>query len=147
MKERYGSIVDVHLILRREGRILLAKRINTGFGDGFFNLPSGHLEQGESVIEGVIREAREEIGVVVDPAALTFLHVMHHRGASGDARIGFFFEAERWEGEPANLEPEKCGGLVWADPDALPENTVTYPAAGIAQCQGGAPFSVDGWDR
>jgi hypothetical protein len=44
VKERYGSIMDVHLVPHRNGRILLAKRINTGFGDGCFKLPSGHLD-------------------------------------------------------------------------------------------------------
>ncbi|MER6951258.1 NUDIX domain-containing protein [Nonomuraea sp. NPDC000554] len=145
MKRRYRSVVDVHLVLRRGGLILLAERANTGFADGGLNLPSGHLEEGESVVDAVIREAREEVGVIVDPPDLRFLHVMHHRGASGAARVGFFFEAVRWEGEPVNMEPHKCAGLLWADPGALPPNTVAYPAAGITQCHRGAVFALDGW--
>ncbi|MFE4455909.1 NUDIX domain-containing protein [Nocardia tengchongensis] len=61
MKPRYASVVDVHLVLWRNGLVLLAQRANTGFADGCLNLPSGHLEDGESVVEGVIREAHEEV--------------------------------------------------------------------------------------
>jgi ADP-ribose pyrophosphatase YjhB (NUDIX family) len=43
------------------------------------------------VVQGVIREAREEVGVRMDPAELAFSHVIHHRDPLGQARIGFFF--------------------------------------------------------
>lgn len=66
--ERHRSIVDVHVILRRDGRVLMGRRANTGYGDGQLHLPSGHVEPGESVVDGVIREAAEEVWV--DPAAL-----------------------------------------------------------------------------
>lgn len=68
MADRHRSIVDLHLILRRyDGRILLMRRANTGYGDGQLHLPSGHLEPEENVVDGVIREAHEEVGVAVDP--------------------------------------------------------------------------------
>ena len=78
--------------------------------------PSGHMEADESVVAGVIREAHEEVGVRLDPADLAFEHVVHHRNPLGQARIGFFFTASRWLGEPANLEPHKCAGLHWVLP-------------------------------
>jgi len=146
LKQRHRSIVDVHLILRRDGRIVMLRRANTGYGDGLLHLPSGHLERDESVIDGVIREAKEEIGVVVEPSALLCVHVMHRGDPAGNDRVGFFFEADRWEGEPRNQEPEKCSELVWVDPVALPEDTVTYPAAGIARREQGVFFSLHGWE-
>jgi hypothetical protein len=54
VSHRHRSIVDVHLVLRRDGKILMGRRANTGYGDGLLHLPSGHLERGESVIEAVI---------------------------------------------------------------------------------------------
>ncbi|WP_433664683.1 NUDIX hydrolase [Nocardia sp. CA-128927] len=145
MKERYRSIVDVHIVLWRDGLVLLGERANTGFGDGCLNLPSGHLEEGESVIDGAIREAKEEIGITVAPQDLRFAHVMHHRGDSGSSRVGFFFEAVHWEGVPVNMEPAKCAGLVWADPKCLPSNTIPYQAAGVVNCHQGESFALDGW--
>jgi 8-oxo-dGTP pyrophosphatase MutT (NUDIX family) len=46
--------------------------------------PSGHLEEGESVIDGAVREAGEEVGVAIDPSDLTFVHVVHYRAPGGE---------------------------------------------------------------
>jgi 8-oxo-dGTP diphosphatase len=144
--DRYRSIVDVYVLLQRpDGMILLLERSGTGYADGQLCPPSGHLEAGESVVQGGIREAREEVGVLIDPADLTFSHVVHHRNPRGQARIGFFFTADRWQGEPVNREPHKCAGLYWADPAQPPANTVPYTAAALAAITQGAPFSLDGW--
>ncbi len=59
--DRYRTIVDVYVLLRRpDGMILLLERSGTGYADGQLCPPSGHLEAGESVVQGAIREAREE---------------------------------------------------------------------------------------
>jgi 8-oxo-dGTP pyrophosphatase MutT (NUDIX family) len=145
MAERHRSIVDVHVILRRDGKVLMGRRANTGYGDGQLHLPSGHLEPGESVVDGVIREAVEEIGVGIQAADLRFRHVMHRFSLDGPDRVGFFFEAVRWSGQPCNREPDKCSELVWVDPTALPPDVIPYPAAGVTASQQGIPFSLHGW--
>jgi 8-oxo-dGTP diphosphatase len=143
---RYRSIVDVYVLLQRaDGMILLLERAGTGYADGQFCPPSGHLEAGESVVQGVIREAQEEVGVLIDPGDLTFSHVVHHRNPEGQPRIGFFFTATRWTGEPVNREPHKCAGLLWADPARPPADTVPYSAAALDAMAHGAVFSLDGW--
>ena len=137
--------VDVLLILERDGRVLLAERSGTGYADGAFNLPSGKLEPGEDVVGAVIREAREEIGVHIERDAVRAVHVMHHRSPEGQTRVGWFFTADRYEGEPYNAEPHKCAGLLWAPIDQLPASTWPYTAAGIAQYRAGSPFSLHGF--
>lgn len=125
--------------------ILLLERSGTGYADGQLCPPSGHLEAGESVVQGSIREAYEETGVGIAAADLVFTHVVHHRNPEGQGRIGFFFTVTRWVGEPVNREPRKCARLVWADPASPPANTVPYTAAALAAITKGAPFSLDGW--
>ncbi len=111
--DRYRTIVDVSVLLRRpDGTILLLERSGTGYADGQLCPPSGHLEAGESVVQGAIRETREETGVLIDPADLAFSHVVHHRSPEGQARIGFFFTAVRWQGEPAKLERTSALGCT-----------------------------------
>lgn len=146
MKDRYLSIVDVYVLLQRDdGKVLLLERANTGYADGQLCPPSGHLEAGETVADGAIREAKEEVGVLIEPSDLRFTHVIHYRSPEGQARIGFFFTTSNWCGDPVNQEPHKCAGLLWADPASLPSNTVPYTAIALAQITSGASFSVGGW--
>jgi 8-oxo-dGTP diphosphatase len=109
---RYRPVVDVYVLLRRpDGTILLLERSGTGYADGQLCPPSGHLEGGESVTRCAVREVAEETGVGIDPKDLVFTHVVHHRNPEGQGRIGIFFTATRWAGEPVNREPHKCAGL------------------------------------
>jgi len=129
MVERHRSIVDVHLVINRDEKILMLRRANTSYADGQLCLPSGHLEPGESVVQAAVRETREEVGIVLDLADVRFAHVAHRHDPDGRDRVGFFFAAQHWRGEPVNAEPHKCTELVWVDPDDLPEDVVRYQAA------------------
>ncbi|GGK01415.1 DNA mismatch repair protein MutT [Pilimelia anulata] len=142
--DRYRSIVDVHLILVRDGRILLGLRRNTGYADGHWHLPSGHLEKGESLLAGIIREAEEEIGLRLAAADLRFVQLVHHADPGEEPRVGVFFEATRWTGEPVNAEPHKCAELRWFPAARIPAETLAYPAEAIARYLRGEPFAVHG---
>lgn len=61
------------------------------------------------------------------------------------ARVGFAFEPGRWDGEPVNAEPHKHSWLVWADPAALPPDTVGYAAAVLTAVERGLTFTLNGW--
>lgn len=147
MPERYRSIIDVHVILPRDGEILLLERQGTGYCDGMLHLPSGHLEQGEPIPDGAAREAREEVGVRIAPETLRLVAVVHHRQSPDLARVGMFLLAERWSGEPIVAEPDKAGKLVWADPRVLPSNTIDYPAEGIRAWLSNDALRVHGWSN
>ena len=109
---RHKLTGDVHLILvNRAGELLFGQRQNTGYEDGAWHLPSGHLEAGESVVAALIREAKEEVGVVIGEHEGEFTHVMHNSSSGG--RVAFFFTVQHWTGVPENLEPKKCSGLQW----------------------------------
>ena len=144
MSVRYTSSVDLHLILRRGDQILLGQRINTGFADGYYALPAGHLKEGEAATEGLVRETAEEADVSIDPADLTCVHIMHHRTNAG--RVALFFEATVWSGEIVNAEPNKCAGWDWYDLDALPEPLIPYIAEALGHIAGGAVYSERGWE-
>ena len=145
MPERFTSIIDVHIILRRHSKILLLRRAGNVYASGLLCLPSGHLEQGESVLDAAIRETKEETGIVLDPAVLPLALSIHQRNPGGHTRIGFAFEPSRWQGEPANCEPAKCSELVWASPDTLPVATVAYTAAILRAVGRGDTFALNGW--
>jgi 8-oxo-dGTP pyrophosphatase MutT (NUDIX family) len=75
----------VLLVREMEGRdqLLLQLRRDTGYYDGYWAAAAGHVESGESVLEAAVREVAEELGVVVDPADLEPLTVMHRTGGNG----------------------------------------------------------------
>lgn len=139
--QRHAEIVDVHLILLRGRDVLLARRAGTGYADGLLHAPSGHLEDGEDVRAGMIREADEEIGIGLAPHELAAAVVMQHRSPEGRPRIGWFFTARLAPGaEPVNREPDKCSGLGWYPLDDLPQDMVAYCRAGLEAYRAGVPF-------
>lgn len=146
MKERHKAVPAVYAFLERDGSLLFTLRQNTGFEDGKYMVPSGHVEAGESLTEAMAREASEEVGIRIDPSDLELVHVMYR--ASHDAtgeRVDFFFRARTWEGEAENREPEKCAELAWLPKDRLPENTVRYLADAIKAASAGTILSEHGW--
>ncbi|MFF4948399.1 NUDIX domain-containing protein [Streptomyces chattanoogensis] len=110
---RFEVPVDVHLILRRTGNhgaeVLLSRRAGDVYASGLLHLPSGHLDgPHEDAVAGVIREAKEETGVIIDRADVRAAVTVHHRSPAGGARIGFFFEVTRWQGTPSIRESHLC---------------------------------------
>ena len=141
---RHRLTGDVHLILLSPaGEVLFGQRHNTGYEDGAWHVPSGHLEAGESVVTALVREASEEIGVVIDERDVEFAHIMHN--SSGGGRAAFFFTVRRWSGVPENREPGKCAALRWFPPAALPGHMIGYCRAALADVAANRPFSVYGW--
>ncbi len=140
------TILASYLILKRDDQVLFALRQNTGYCDGEWGLPAGHVEAGESMTQALCREIREEIGIVLDPKQVYLKHIIHRQSDfDGSERIDGFFEAEHWEGEVKNLEPEKCGGLEWFSLDRLPENTIPYIRETLAHIRRGIGYREVGW--
>jgi 8-oxo-dGTP diphosphatase len=141
---RHKITGDVHLLLiNPAGEVLFGQRRNTGYEDGAWHLPSGHLEADESVVAALIREAREEIGIIIEPHEVAFCHVMHNSSSGG--RVAFFFTVQRWTGEPANLEPDKCAGLRWFPLGDLPDHLIGYCRAALGHIANDHCFSIYGW--
>ena len=144
MKKRFRCTVAVHLLLIRGKKLLLLRRYNTGFCDGMFSVPAGHIDGNENVIEAMLRETKEEITVDVDEKDLKFTQVMH-RKKPDEERIDFFFESQSWNGKIKIGEPDKCDKLEWADLDNLPENIVPYVRHAIEQYIRKKYLSFFGW--
>ncbi len=143
MPARARFPTTVHLFFFRHGQILLLRRFNTGYRDGEYSVPAGHLDGNETVREAARREAAEEIGVQIDKDNILFSSVMHRN--EGDERIDFFVEIRAWRGEPFNNEPNKCDELRWVDPDSLPRNTIPYVRRAIENHANGVHFDEFGW--
>ena len=125
MKERFknGIVADLLIMKNEDGnkKILLAKRKNTGYKDGEYEIPGGHLEENEDLYEAMIREAKEELGISLQREDLKIIHIMHHYTGN---RMNFIFTTEREDLEPRIMEKDKCEELKWFNINNLPENTM-----------------------
>jgi mutator protein MutT len=135
--------VTVHLFFIRENQILLARRFNTGYRDGEYSVPAGHLDGNETVHDAAAREAEEEIGVRIEAGDIRFSSVMHR--IEGDERVDFFVQIHKWQGEIVNAEPDKCDDLRWVNINELPDKTIPYVRHAIANHLNGIPFDEFGW--
>ncbi|MEE1769058.1 NUDIX domain-containing protein [Streptomyces sp. JV185] len=134
--QRHTEPLDVHLIALRDGasgpEVLLSRRAGDVYAAGCWHLVSGHLDgPWEDMVAALVREAREESGVVIARADVRAAVTVHHRAPAGGARLGVFFEVRRWEGTPQVMEPNVCDAMDWFSFDALPEPMVAYCRAGL----------------
>lgn len=140
--QQHGIPTGVHVVCERAGEVLLMRRAGTGFFDGLYSLPGGHVEAGESICAAAVRELREETGLSTAAAELEWLGVVHRR--SDTNRIDFFVRAACWTGEPRICEPDKCDRLEWHRPDHLAVPLVAYVDAALRQSH--APWILElGW--
>lgn len=116
MKKRHQVSVAVYTILLKDNQVLMMRRVNTGYMDGKYGLPAGHIEADEFPEEAAIRETKEEIGV--DVKDLQIVSVLY----SDDNYVCFCFKTDQWKGEIKNCEEDKCDDIRWFDLDSLPEN-------------------------
>lgn len=144
MRINFPYVGSSYLFLIKDGSILLQRRFQTGFQDGNYGVPAGHLDGGETARQGGVREIREEIGIEIKPDDMTVVHVMH-RKATNDERIDFFMTASVYTGEITNGEPHKCDDLQFFPLDDLPENMVDYVKVAIENYQKGISYSEYGW--
>jgi 8-oxo-dGTP diphosphatase len=133
----------VHLFFFRGNQILMIRRFNTGYADGQFSVPAGHLDGGETVIAAARREALEEVGVHIDPQDIEFSSVMHR--LDGEERVDFFLKIHKWAGEPVNAEPDKCDELRWVSVNDLPANTIPYIRQALQNHAQATRFDEFGW--
>jgi mutator protein MutT len=130
MAEHYKTLSAVFPILIKEEdgkkRILLAKRENTGYMDGMWDFAgSGHVDEGETAIHAIIREAKEEMGIEIEAEDVKFVHLSHRVGKNGNRTYyDIYFTIKKFRGQPRMTEPEKCSSLKWFDIDDLPEKMI-----------------------
>ena len=84
MPRRYPDrpVAGVGAIILEGGRVLLVERGNEPL-KGFWSIPGGALETGESLLEGVRREAREELGLEIEVGELVEVFERITRDAAG----------------------------------------------------------------
>jgi 8-oxo-dGTP diphosphatase len=143
--ERFKIHIAAYLALQKDGEVLLSRRFNTGYRDGEYSLVARHLDGGETAKQSIIREAREEAGITLNPQDLTVAHIMH-RYRPDREYIDIFLTAEKWTGSPQNMEPDKCDDLRWFNLKNLPNNLLPEVRQALDAIIKGEFYGEFGWD-
>jgi 8-oxo-dGTP diphosphatase len=128
--------VAVCVVQTPDGRVLLAERTGRQVAAGFWELPGGKIETGESAAQAAARELQEETGLT--PLGVKPWRSYEHEFPTKRLRLQFF-RARGWQGSPYGREGQR---LAWVDPAAphvgpiLPSNdralfALSMPAAYI----------------
>lgn len=119
-EQRVTFRVAVFMVVRDErGRVLLHRRANTGYMDGYYDFPSGHVDAGEGFAASAVRELREETSLRTDESSLQLKHLsINHTDVP---YINAVFDVGRWQGTPRIMEPGKCDDMQFFAVDELPE--------------------------
>lgn len=149
MKQRFKVTPAVYLLLRKGDKILLSRRYNTGYRDGYYSMVAGHLDGGETLREALARETKEEAGIIVKPGDLSLVHAMHIKSevqdSNDDERLTFYFETDIFEGEPTIMEPHKCDEMKWFSVNELPPMIIDHVLQSIENIENRIDYSEFGW--
>lgn len=134
------------VIIRQNNKVVFVLRQNTDWMNGYYGLPSGKVEKGETFTECAIREAREEAGVTITEEDLRPVHFMHRKSTDDtDSWVDVYFEVSSYSGEVINGEPELHSAIEWLDLNDLPANIIPPVKAALENIKAGKIYSEFGW--
>lgn len=120
--------LTVAAIIERKGRFLFVEELDQVTGQPVLNQPAGHVEPGESLLDAVCREVREETGLTFTPEAIVGLYPLQAANGKDYFRVCFT-------------------GTVPEDAEARPEDPDILRCHWLAAAQlAGAPLR-SGWVR
>ena len=124
--------VTVAAIVSQDDRFLFVEERDTQ-GKLVINQPAGHLESGESILEGVIREALEETGWHVEPISVVGIYLWAPPDKSiSYLRIAIEAKPIRWDAErPLD---EGIDQAVWMTLDELKKRQLMHRSPLVVQC-------------
>jgi ADP-ribose pyrophosphatase YjhB (NUDIX family) len=151
-----APLVGVGAVVVDEGRVLLVRR-GTEPLRGQWSLPGGLLELGEPLSAGVVREVREETGLIIEPMELIeLLDRIHREGervryhyviadylcrvvggalkAASDADAVRWVERAEWNSHPPRL-PAVAGRTFQLDPVTVRVIEIGWQRAQVLQAE------------
>ena len=137
MKEMFKSAVHM-IIVDNDNKILLQKRKGSKLWPGYYALPAGHIDEGENQYDALVREAKEELDIEINPKDIINSYVVLRRnffeidGKKLEPYIDYYFEISKYKGIPKIIELNKCEELIWSNINDLPEPFINYEGEFLA---------------
>ncbi|MBQ2953337.1 MAG: 8-oxo-dGTP diphosphatase [Clostridia bacterium] len=106
------ELTNMCMLRRADGKVLVQNRVDPNWGGLTF--PGGHVEPGESLVDSVVREMREETGLtVLDPRLIGSKSWMKD---DGSRYLVLLYTATEYEGE---LHSSEEGEISWMTIDEM----------------------------
>lgn len=118
-------LVAACALIDPDGRVLIAQRPPGKTMAGLWEFPGGKVEKGERPEDTIIRELREELGIVVRETCLAPFVFASHSYEAFHLLMPLFL-CRRWEG---TLAPQEAQAIKWVRPRDLP--AYPMPAADL----------------
>jgi 8-oxo-dGTP diphosphatase len=118
-------LTSCHVLVREGNRILLVQRARPPF-QGYWSLPGGGLELGETVEQGAIREVREETGLEVE--LTRFLGFRNAIERDSDERVRWHYTIFYFDGQVVggSLCPgDDAAGVKWVSLPEVKQHQIT----------------------
>lgn len=116
------------IIINSDNKVLLMKRINTGFSDGMYTIPGGKIDDLELPSTSFTREMKEEVNLDVNKMQLNCV-MTQHRISYGYPCVDFYYLVKEGNTDFSKIkinEPHKCSELKWVDVNNLPNELLEY---------------------
>lgn len=121
----------VSAVLRQGDRIAFVTRAEAP-GAGLLDLPGGFVDPGETLEAAIVREIREELGLVLPPGRYLFSAANDYPFAGVDySTVDAYFEFEMAPAEVA-LDAAEIAALHWLRPDDVAPETLAFESVRTA---------------
>ena len=142
---RYTLIPAVSVALVKDNKLLLIRRgAQAAFAPGLYHCPGGHVDADETVRQAAVREVFEEVGAIINPDDLEFMHLLHRKGPTQEYLITFF-KVTQWQQDPFNKEPDKHDDINWFDINNLPDTIIPAHRSALVEGFANKLYSEYGW--
>ena len=135
----YVPLTVFTVLINEKNEVLLTRRANTGFGDGYYALPGGHVEQNERILDAAKREVLEEVGINLQNGRIEA--VIHSDVDREYLHFVTLSTHEDWTGKPRNMEPDQCDDMDWYPWGQWPANTLPCIRLALDSIGSGTFFS------
>ncbi|RSD25482.1 NUDIX hydrolase [Mesobacillus subterraneus] len=117
-----------------EKKVLMVNNVGSGW-----SLPGGEVEKGETLEEGVVREAMEETGLFIEPLYLSAVNERFRDDL--DVHVVFFtFKVKILSGEIGIKDETEISEVMWIDFETANQLMPYYPNGVEALLKSGAPY-------
>lgn len=119
--------VSAGALIGPDGVLLVHRRAERRYYPDCWDLPGGHVEPGESGVQALVRELREELGVTAAVEGEPRTRIVDRTDAEDGMDLQIWV-VEQWSGTPRNLAADEHDDVRWFRAQELSSLRLAHPA-------------------